>query len=138
MGLGVHPKDVKITTQGISSGHEQTRGSHDPEKDRIELAFFAKQNKLDFLSQLIAQPKEQLIIAQQVAPIITRDKGMLGHHHDTFLEGTIKQLYFMFDNQQYEKVLPKIEKAMKILKVDNHTALFLKILDFYLKNNKKK
>ena len=112
------------------------RGSHDPEKDRLELAFFAKQNKLDFLSQLIAQPKEQLIIAQQVAPIITTDKGMIDHHHDTFLEGTIKQLYFMFNNEQYEKIMPKMAKLEKIMKTANHTDIFISLVNFYLKNKK--
>jgi len=113
------------------------RGSHDPEKDRLELAYFAKKNKLDFLSQLIAQPTEQLIIAQQTSLLITTDKPMLKHHEDTFLEGTIKQLYFMFDNDQYEKIMPKLAKIEKMMGTKNHTDIFIKLVNFYLKNNKK-
>ena len=134
---GFIQKMSKLKHKAYRQAMNKLRGSHDPEKDRLELAFFAKQNKLDFLSQLIAQPKEQLIIAQQVAPIITTDKGMIGHHHDTFLEGTIKQLYFMFNNEQYEKIMPKMAKLEKIMKTANHTDIFIRLVNFYLNNNKK-
>lgn len=112
-------------------------GSHDPEKDRAELEYFAKQNKLEFLSQLIAQPKEQLIIAQESPLTIKEDPYAVDHHHDTFLHGNIKQLYFMFGNDQYEKIMAKIEKIKKIMKVDNHTDMFVKLVDFYIKQQKK-
>ena len=133
---GFIQKMSKLKHKAYRQAMNKLRGSHDPEKDRIELAFFAKQNKLEFLSQLIAQPKEQLIIAQQVAPIITRDKGMLDHHKNTFLEGTIKQLYFMFSNEQYEKIMPKMEKLEKMMKTANHTDIFIHLVNFYLKNKK--
>ncbi|MEK0347053.1 MAG: hypothetical protein QQN44_01830 [Nitrosopumilus sp.] len=112
-------------------------GSHDPEKDRAELEYFAKKHKLEFLSQLIAQPKEQLLIAQEIPLAITTDTPMIAHHEDTFLHGNIKQLYFMFSNQQYEQIMPKVEKLMKEFGVDNHTDMFVKLVDFYFKHQKK-
>ncbi len=112
-------------------------GSHDPAKQRAELEYFAKKNKLEFLSQLIAQPKEQLILAQEVPLDITTDAPMIDHHEDTFLHGNIKQLYFMFSNEQFEKIMPKVEKMMKDFKVDNHTDMFVKLTDFYFKHKPK-
>ena len=113
-------------------------GSHDPDKDRAELEFFAKKHKLEFLSLLIAQPKEQLILAQEAPLTITTDTPMIAHHEDTFLHGNIKQLYFMFSNEQYEKIMVKIEKIKKEMKVDNNTDMFVKLADSYLKQLKKK
>ena len=112
-------------------------GSHDPEKDKIELEYFAKQNKLEFLSQLIAQPKEQLAILTEDNPLITVDTPMIAHHEDTFLHGNIKQLYFMFSNDQYEKIMVKVEKIKKMMKADNNTDMFTNLVNFYLKNQKK-
>ncbi len=112
-------------------------GMHDPEKQRAELLYFSKKNKLDFISQLIAQPKEQLILAQETPLDITRDPAMIDHHEDTFLHGNIKQLYFMFGNEAYEKIMEKIEIIMKDFAVDNHTDMFEKLVEFYLKHKKK-
>jgi len=112
-------------------------GSHDPEKDRAELEYFAKQHKLDLLSQLIAQPKEQLLILTEVPITIKEDPAMIAHHEDTFLHGNIKQLYFMFSNEQYEKIMPRITKVLKMMGVDNHTDMFVKLVDFYFKHQKK-
>lgn len=112
-------------------------GSHDPEKQRAELQYFADKHKLEFLSQLIAQPKEQLVLAQEAPVDVTRDPAMIAHHEDTFLHGNIKQLYFMFNNAQFERIMPKVERIMKDFKVDNHTDMFVKLVDFYLKHRKK-
>jgi len=112
-------------------------GSHDPEKDRAELEYFAKANKLEFLSQLIAQPKEQLIIGSERPITVKEDPAMIAHHEDTFLHGNIKQMYFMFSNEQYEKIMPKMERLRKIMKIENNTDVFLKLVDFYLKHQKK-
>jgi len=112
-------------------------GSHDPEKDRAELEYFANKHKLEFLSQLIAQPKEQLVILTEPPITITNDPAMIAHHEDTFLHGNIKQMYFMFSNEQYEKIMPKMDRLRKIMKEDNNTDVFVKLVDFYLKHQKK-
>jgi len=112
-------------------------GTHDPVKDRLELEYFAKQNKLSFLSELIAQPVEQLILEQETTPIINTDKSMIEHHEDTFLHGKLKQLHFIFDNEGFAKIMPKIDMIMKDFKTDNHTDCFIKLVDFYFKHKKK-
>jgi plasmid maintenance system killer protein len=122
--------DHKAYRQAMNKLH----GSHDPEKDRAELEYFAKQHKLEFLSQLIAQPKEQLILAQEAPLDITTDAPMIDHHEDTFLHGNIKQLYFMFSNEQYEEIMPKVDTMMKDFDVDNHTDMFVRLVDFYFKH----
>ena len=126
------PTDHKLYRQGMNILH----GQHDPEKQRAELEFFAKKNKLEFLSQLIATPKEQLILAKEEPLAITRDPAMIDHHHDTFLHGNIKQLYFMFSNEQYEKIMVKVNAMCQDFKVDNHTDMFVKLTDFYFKHRK--
>lgn len=123
----------KAYRQGMNLLH----GIHDPEKQRAELEFFAKQNKLEFLSQLIAQPKEQLILQQEAPLNITQDPAMIDHHHDTFLHGNIKQMYFMFGNEQFEEVMAKVVILMKDFGVDNHTDMFVRLIDFYFKHKPK-
>jgi len=125
----------KLQHKAYRQAMNKLRGSHDPEKDRLELAFFAKQNKLEFLSQLIATPKEVLLLAQE-KPIIINEEDIDARirHEDTYLHGNIKQIYLMFTNEEYEKVMVKIGKALKIAKTDNHTDLFNIMLNHYLKN----
>ena len=129
----------KMTTlqhKAYRQAMNKLHGSHDPEKDRAELAYFAEKNKLDFLSQLIAQPEEQLQLLQEETLAITTDKPMIDHHHDTFLHGNIKQLYFMFTNEQFEKIMPKVETMMRDFKTDSHTDMFVSLTDFYFKHRK--
>ena len=130
--LGFIKKMSKFEHKAYRQAMNKLHGSHDPEKDRLELEYFAKQNKLEFLSQLIAQNKEQLIISQD-QPLISTDADMIPHHEDTYLHGNLKQIYLMFNNKQYEKIMPKIEKICKAFKVDNNTDMFIKLVDNYLK-----
>lgn len=132
---GFVEKMSKLQHKAYRQAMNKLHGTHDPVKDRIELEFFAKQHKLEFLSNLIAQPKEQLIIEQEV--LITTDTPMIEHHEDTFLHGKLKQLHFIFSNEQFEKIMPKVERMMKDFKVDNHTDCFIKLVNFYFKHRKK-
>jgi len=127
----------KLQHKAYRQAMNKLHGSHDPAKDKLELEYFAKQNKLEFLSSLIAQPTEQLMILQE--PVLIERKEDVDariHHEDTFLHGNIKQIYLMFSNAEYEKVMLKIEKAMKISKTENHTEMFITTLNFYLKGKK--
>ena len=40
-----------------------------------------------------------------------------------------------FDNEEFEKIMPKIEKIMEVEEVTTHTDVFYKLLEFY-ENNK--
>lgn len=124
----------KMTTlqhKAYRQSMNKLRGSHDPEKDRLELEYFAKQNKLDFLSQLIATPKEVLLLTQEVAPIITEDQNPIDHYHDTFLEGNLKQIHLVFNNEEFLAIMEKIELLHTAFETDNNTEMFKKLIDFY-------
>ncbi len=127
---------TKLKHKAYRQAMNKVRGSHDPEKDRLELAYFAKQNKLDFLSNLIATPKEVLLLAIKPPPIITTDPAMIQHHEDTFLQGNLKQLHFIFDNKGFEKIMKKIAIMNKDFETDNNTAMFESLVTFYFKHKK--
>jgi len=112
----------------------KVRGSHDPEKDRAELEYFAKQNKLEFISQLIATPKEVLLLSLKPPPVVSVDPAMIQHHEDTFLMGNLKQLHFIFDNKGFERIMKKIDQMNKDFKTDNNTAMFERLVAFYFKH----
>ena len=57
------------------------------------------------------------------------------HHEDTYLHGNIKQIMIYFDNAEFEKIMPKIERIMEVEEVTTHTDVFYKLLEFY-ENNK--
>ncbi len=134
---GFIKKMTELQHKAYRQAMNKLRGSHDPEKDRVELAYFVKQNKLEFLSQLIAQPKEVLLLTQEVAPIITIDKEIVAHHKDTFLRGNLKQLHFIFNNEEFMAIMKKIDVMCKDFKTDNHTEMFKKLTAYYFKHRKK-
>lgn len=127
----------KLQHKAYRQAMNKLRGSHDPEKDRAELAYFAKANKMEFLSQLIATPTEVLILAQETPALVTTDTPMIQHHEDMFLHGNLKQLHFIFDNVGFERIMKKIEIMNKDFETDNHTAMFEKLVNFYFKHKKK-
>ncbi len=135
---GFIEKMSKFQHKAYRQAMNKLHGTHDPVKDRAELEYFAKQNKLPFLAELIAQPVEQLILEQEITPIVSQDAPMIEHHEDTFLHGKLKQLHFIFDNEGFAKIMPQIEAIMKDFKTDNHTDMFVKLVAFYFKNKKKK
>lgn len=123
--------------KALRQAMNKTHGEHDPVKDAKEIQFFIEKGKLEFLSSLIAQPTEQLMIAQESSVAVTVDTEMTGHHEDTFLHGKLKQLHFIFSNEEFEKIMPKIEAMMKDFKTDNHTDMFVKLVAEYFKNKQK-
>lgn len=125
--------DHRLLRQGMN----KLRGTHDPEMDAEEYKVLQNSGQLEILATLIAQPVEQLLVEKDMV-MVTKDKEMIQHHEDTFLKGNLKQLYFIFDNDTFEKLMPKIEKIMSNMKVDNNTDMFLKLVESYEKNNLKK
>lgn len=132
---GFIKKMTLLQHKAFRQAMNKLHGSHDPAKDRLELAFFAKENKLEFLSQLIAQPKEQLIMEEK--PVMTIDKDMLSHKENKYLEGNIKQIHLIFSNDQFKKIMPLVEKLRLEFKVKNNTDMFVKLVTHYFKNKKK-
>ena len=121
----------RLLRQGMNKLH----GTHDADKDAIEYQALQKSGELEMLSILIAQPVEQLMVEKSLVDV-TQDKEMIQHHKDTFLQGTLKQLYFIFDNEQYEELMPRIEAIIKKMKVDTNTEMFLELVSSYEKLHK--
>jgi len=86
------------------------------------------------LSVLIAQPVEQLMVEKEIVPV-TKDQEMLEHHEDTFLHGNMKSLHFLFDNDGYENIMPRLDKIIKFSKIDNNTDLFIKLVENFEEHN---
>lgn len=124
--LNLSKVDKKILRQVMN----KLRGTHDPEKDAMEYQFIESKNKLEMLASLIAQPAEQLVI-ESPSVEISKDKEMIQHHEDTFLHGNLKQLYFVFTNDQYEELMPRIDKIREHCGVDNNTDMFMKMVETY-------
>lgn len=134
---GIVKKLTSTEHRLLRQGMNKLRGTHDPEMDAEEYRVIQKSGQLEILATLIAQPVEQLLVEKDLV-LVTKDKEMIQHHRDTFLEGNLKQLYFIFDNKTYEKLMPRIEKIVSYMKVDNNTDMFMKLVDSYEKNHLKK
>jgi hypothetical protein len=127
----------KLKHKAYRQSMNKLRGSHDPEKDRKELEYFAKANKLEFLSALIATPKEVLLLTQETPPLVTTDANPVQHYHDSFLEGNIKQIHLIFTNESFLAAMEKLEILHKDFETDNNTEVFEKLLDYYWKAENK-
>lgn len=120
------PEQHRLLRQGMNKLH----GTHDPKKDAKEFEILQKAGQLKMLSVLIAQPVEQLMVEKEIVPV-TQDKEMLEHHENTFLHGNMKSLHFLFDNDGYENIMPRLEKIIKQMKVESNTELFVNLVTYY-------
>ncbi len=62
---------------------------------------------------------------------IDRDKSMLDHDMDTYLDGNIRQIVLYFKKEQFDQIIPRMDNLMKDMDVPNHTEVFLKLLEHY-------
>jgi len=63
------------------------------------------------------------------------DKSDLTQTMDSYLEGNIKQIVLFFTAEEFENVMPRMEKLMTQLGVQNHTEAFMKILEEHERAN---
>ena len=130
--IDVDKYDQKILRQVMN----KLRGEHDLLKDSKEFNILEKANKLDDLAAFLAKDeKDFLRMAEKTIPELEFDKNPMDHHEDHYLHGNIKQIMIYFDNAEFEKIMPKIEKIMEVEEVTTHTDVFYKLLEFY-ENNK--
>lgn len=123
--------DYDVTTRKLARQEQNMlHGQHDPKKQGLEIQFLMGKKKLDMLSLMVAQPQAQLII-QKESVIVTKDTQMIAHREDSFLHGNLKQLYFIFDNEQYEKLMPRLERIKNHAVIDNNTDMFIALVDCY-------
>ena len=59
------------------------------------------------------------------------DTDNLGNSLDSYLDGNIRQVVLYFKKEEYEAVLPRLEKVMKDFNVESHTEAFLNLLKVY-------
>lgn len=57
------------------------------------------------------------------------DDNPLGDTAETYLAGNIKQIVLYFESAEYEKILPRMDRAMADFGVTSHTEAFIKLLD---------
>lgn len=57
------------------------------------------------------------------------DSDHLGKSLDTFLNGSVKQIVFYFDNDQYDEIVAKLEQLRKAHNKDNNSDLFLQMVE---------
>jgi hypothetical protein len=110
-------------------------GSHDYEKDAQEFKIFLDNDRIKDMSKYLNQHQDDFLkVIDQSLVNRAQDKEMLEHYHDTFLFGNIKQIVLYFQNEAYEKIMPRLQTAMKELEIDNHTDLFEELLNRYENN----
>ena len=131
---GVEKNLTDVEHRLLRQGMNKLHGTHDSEKDAAEYTVLQKEGSLQLLSILIAQPVEQLMVEKDLPETVTKDTELIQHHKDTFLEGTLKQLYFIFDNETYEDLMPRIELIIKHMKVDTNQDMFIKLVESYEEN----
>ena len=130
--VDVDKYDQKILRQVMN----KLRGEHDILKDSKEFNILDKANRLDELAQFLAKDeKDFLRMTDEPVKDDEFDNNPMDHHKDHYLHGNIKQIMIYFDNQQFENVMPRIEKIMEIEEVTTHTDMFYKLLEYY-ENNK--
>jgi len=52
-------------------------------------------------------------------------------HMESYLHGNIKQITLVFSNEEFEKVMARMEKAGKELEAESNTEILIKLLDHY-------
>lgn len=58
-----------------------------------------------------------------------KDKDGLTESMSTYLDGNIKQVTLYFSSEEYELLLPRLDKVMMETGAKSHTEVFLKLLD---------
>lgn len=66
------------------------------------------------------------------------DTNNMSDSMDSYLDGNIKQIVIYFTNEQFQEVIPRMEKIMLELGVENHTEAVLKLMEFYENNRDNK
>lgn len=56
------------------------------------------------------------------------DKNNMNDTMESYLDGNVKQIVLYFNNEQFQDVIPRMEKLMEDFGVDNHTDAFLELL----------
>lgn len=86
----------------------------------LQLAGF-QEHELNFMN-----PEEEAVV----------DQDKLTKSLDTFLEGNIKQIVLFFKSADYQDIIDRLGNLMGHMEVEDNTAVFIKMLEFYEAHNK--
>lgn len=73
----------------------------------------------------IINPPDPMVGAEAV------DRSELDEDLNQYLNGSVRQIVLYFDKDQFEDVVARLDKLNAELKTQNHTELFLKLLESY-------
>lgn len=65
------------------------------------------------------------------------DTNNMSDSMDSYLEGNIKQIVIYFTSEQFETVVPRLEKIMQDFGVESHTEAILNLMDEHENNRNK-
>ena len=103
---------------------------HDPDLDKLELDLIAENTPKSEIALYLADP--DLAVTEKEA---RKDDApeLIDHHEDTYLHGSLKQIYVVMNNEQYVEIMAVIDKIKAQTKLETHTDIFLEVVRFYEK-----
>ena len=130
--IDVDTIDKKILRQLMN----KLRGEHDPLKDKEEFKMINDAGRLnDFTNLLALNIADFDKVINPTPNNENRESEKVEISQENYLSGTIKQMILFFSNEDYEKIMPKFDKHMKALNVDNHTDLIMEFFKEYEANH---
>ena len=131
--IDVDTIDKKILRQLMN----KLRGEHDPFKDKEEFKMIHEAGRLNDFTNLLAVNITDFdkVINPPTDNNENRESEKVEISQENYLSGTIKQMILFFSNEDYEKIMPKFDKHMKELNIDNHTDLVLEFFKEYEANH---
>ena len=114
------------------------RGEHDPLKDKEEFKMINDAGRLnDFTNLLAVNISDFDKVINPPSNKYDEDRESEATHKtaENYLTGTIKQMILYFSNDDYEKFIPKFDKYMEQLNIDNHTDMFMEFYKEYERNH---
>jgi len=131
--LDIDTIDKKILRQLMN----KLRGEHDPFKDKEEFKMIHEAGRLNDFTDLLAVNIADFdkVINPPTDNNENRESEKVELSQENYLNGTIKQMILFFSNEDYETIMPKFDKHMKALNVDNHTDLVLEFFKEYEANH---
>ena len=123
------------------------KGRHDPDMDLVELNEIME-SEADSLASILQIDDGYIADLEDVihdnTPVVGKrpetsniedteaddqDQSTIEHHADTYLHGTIKQINLYFNNEEFQAIIPRLQKLMEKLTASNHTELFLAMVE---------
>jgi hypothetical protein len=126
-------KEADVVKIFIRQVKNKLHGQHQAEKEQMEFMIVQNDDGSKMLSEFLGQPEEQVIVKFTDEKAI--DQNIMNDRADSFLEGSIKQIYLFFSNEDYENIIPRLKELMTRFDVDNHTDLVKKLVEHAENNN---